>query len=63
MDFGSLSSATTYTALISGKVYPTLGVENLFQRALTVIIITTLAALYPAYEAAQREPAAALHYV
>jgi ABC-type lipoprotein release transport system permease subunit len=63
LDFGSLSSATTYTALISGKVYPTLGVDKLLQRSLTVVIITTLAALYPAYEASQREPAEALHYV
>jgi putative ABC transport system permease protein len=63
MDFSSFSSMTTYMALISGKVYPTLGLEALPQRALTVLIITTLAALYPAYEAAQREPAEALHYV
>jgi ABC-type lipoprotein release transport system permease subunit len=63
MDFGSLSSATSYTALISGKVYPSLGLEQLGQRAATVVIITTLSALYPAYEASLREPAEALHYV
>ena len=63
MDFAGFSSLTTYMALISGKVYPTWGVDKLLQRALTVLIITTLAALYPAHEAAQREPAEALHYV
>ncbi len=63
MDFAEFSSMSTYMALISGKVYPTWGVDKLLQRALTVLIITTLAALYPAREAAQREPAEALHYV
>jgi ABC-type lipoprotein release transport system permease subunit len=63
MDFSQFSSITSYTALISGKVYPTWGVDKLLQRVLTVVIIATLAALYPAHEAAQREPAEALHYV
>jgi ABC-type lipoprotein release transport system permease subunit len=63
LEFSQFSSLTTYMALISGKIYPTWGVEKLLQRALTVLIITTLAALLPAYEAAQREPAEALHYV
>jgi len=63
MDFSQFSSITSYMALISGRVYPTWGVDKLLQRTLTVLIITTLAALYPAHEAAQREPAEALHYV
>lgn len=63
MDFGKLSNVSSYTALISGKVYPTLGLEMLPQRAITALIITTLFALIPAREAAQREPAQALHYV
>jgi putative ABC transport system permease protein len=63
LDFSQFSSITSYTALISGRVYPTWGVDKLLQRTLTVLVITTLAALYPAREAAQREPAEALHYV
>jgi putative ABC transport system permease protein len=63
LDFSAFSSISSYTALISGKVYSTWGVDKLFQRTLTVLIITTLAALYPAREAALREPAEALHYV
>ena len=63
MDFNQFTSLSSYMALISGKIYPTLGVDKLPQRALMVLIITTLAALYPAHEAAQREPAEALHYV
>ena len=63
LDFGSFSGLTSYMALITGKVYPTLGTEQLPMRVLTALIITTLAAVLPAWEAAQREPAEALHYV
>lgn len=63
LDFAGYSSLSTYMALISDKIYPTWGLDKLLQRMLLVVIITTLSALYPAYEAAQREPAEALHYV
>ncbi len=62
-DFSQFSSVTDYMALISGKVYPTLGLGSFVGRALTIIIIATLAAWIPATEAARREPAEALHYV
>lgn len=63
IDYTSFSSMTSYMALISGRVYPTLGTERLLERALTIAIIAALASLYPAYEASRREPAEALHYV
>ena len=63
MDFSKFSTVTQYTALISGRVYPTLGTEKIVQRVLTVVIIATLASLLPAHEAAQNEPAQSLHYV
>jgi putative ABC transport system permease protein len=63
LDFGQYTSLSSYMALISGKIYPTWGMDKLLGRTLLVLIITTLSALYPAYEAAQREPAEALHYV
>jgi ABC-type lipoprotein release transport system permease subunit len=63
MDFSKFSTVTQYTALISGRVYPTLGMEKITQRVLTVVIIATLASLLPAHEAAQNEPAQSLHYV
>ncbi len=63
LDFTQFTSLTDYMALISGKVYPSLGVEKLPMRVLTVIIISLLASYYPAHEAAQSEPAKALHYV
>ncbi len=62
-DYSAFASLTSYTALITGRIYPTLGVEKLPARALTVAIIASLAAVIPAREAAQREPAEALHYV
>ena len=63
LDFSTMSTATDYMALISGRVYPSWGLEKLLSRALTVAIISALAALIPASEAARREPAAALHHV
>lgn len=63
LDFTQYTSLTSYMALISGRVYPTWGVDKLLGRALTVAIISALAAFYPAHEASQREPADALHYV
>jgi putative ABC transport system permease protein len=63
LDYAQYSGLSSYMALISDKIYPAWGVDRLPQRTLTVLIITALAALYPAREAAQREPSEALHYV
>ncbi len=63
LDFSSFSGLTSYTALISGRVYPTLALDSLAARGVTVLIISALAALLPAVEASRREPAEALHYV
>ena len=63
LDYSQLSSMSQYMALITGRIYPTLGLENLAQRGLTALIIAVLASFYPAHEAAQNEPAQSLHYV
>lgn len=63
MDFGSMSTAASYMALVQGRVYPTLGMEKLLMRASMIAIISALAALIPAFEAGRREPAEALHFV
>lgn len=63
MDYSAYSNLTEYMALINGRVYPTLGLNEFFGRALTVLIISALAAWIPAREASRREPAEALHYV
>lgn len=63
INYSSFSGITDYMALINGWVYPTWGADKLLQRALSMAIISTLASLIPAHEAAQREPAEALHFV
>jgi ABC-type lipoprotein release transport system permease subunit len=63
MDYSQFAGITEYMALISGKIYPTLGTSKLFGRATVVLIIAALAALIPALIAARREPSEALHHV
>lgn len=62
-DFTLFSSMTEYTALLNDRVYPTLGFEKIWLRGITVLVISFLAAWYPAREAARHEPAQALHTV
>jgi len=62
-DYSSFASTAEFMALINGRVYPSLGLGKILGRAITVLIITTLAAWIPAREASHREPAQALHYV
>ena len=62
-DYSQFTSLTSYTALISGRVYTTLGTEKLLGRSLIVLVISLLAAFFPARAAAREEPAQALHYV
>ncbi len=63
LEFSQFSSVTSYMSLISGRVYPSWGVDKLLGRSLVVAVISALAAFYPAHEASRREPAEALHYV
>jgi ABC-type lipoprotein release transport system permease subunit len=63
LDFSSYAGMTDYMALISGRIYPTLALNSLVGRGLSVLVISTLAAFIPAREAAGRDPAEALHYV
>jgi len=63
MDYSQFTGLTSFTALITTRVYSSLGFENWLPHVLTVLVISVLAAHYPAHEAAQREPAEALHYV
>ncbi|NJN80306.1 MAG: ABC transporter permease [Anaerolineales bacterium] len=63
IDYSAFADLTEYTALISGRIYSQLVPMKVLQHALTVAIISALAALYPAIEASRREPAEALHYV
>jgi ABC-type lipoprotein release transport system permease subunit len=63
LDFGNMTSAASYMALIQSRAYPTWGVEKLPLRVSMIVLISALAALIPAVEAGRREPAEALHFV
>jgi ABC-type lipoprotein release transport system permease subunit len=63
MDYSQFAGITDYMALISGKVYPTLGVSKLGMRVAIMLIVAALAALIPAIFASRREPSEALHHV
>ena len=63
MDFGNMTQAASYMALMQSRAYPTWGVEKLPLRVSMIVIISALAALIPAAEAGRREPAEALHFV
>jgi ABC-type lipoprotein release transport system permease subunit len=63
MDYSQFAGVTDYMALISGRVYPTLGISKLPMRGIIIFVIAALAALIPAMIAARREPSEALHHV
>ncbi len=63
LDYSQFANLTEYTALISGSIYTQLVPLKVLQHAITVAVIATLAAVFPAIQASQREPAEALHYV
>jgi ABC-type lipoprotein release transport system permease subunit len=62
-DYSEFANMTEYTALIKGRVYSTLGLEKIWQRVVTVLVIAVISSLYPARVASLKEPAAALHTV
>jgi ABC-type lipoprotein release transport system permease subunit len=62
-DLSSYNGAGQATALLGNRLYPSLEAGTLVVRSITVVVIAALASLYPAWQAAHREPAEALHYV
>jgi ABC-type lipoprotein release transport system permease subunit len=63
MDFSFAAGMGEITALMGDRIYPTLSLVNTLNRSLTVVVIAALASLYPAWQAAHKEPAEALHQV
>ena len=63
LDYSQFADTAEYMALVSGRVYPSLGLQGFPARGLTVLVISLLAAAIPAIEASRREPAQALHHV
>jgi putative ABC transport system permease protein len=59
----SIAEMGEMMALLGDRLYPTLQIDLLLGRALTVAVIAALASIYPAWQASKREPAEALHYV
>ena len=62
-DYSQFADLTSYTALINDRIYSALSLESVPKYLLMAVVISTLAAFYPARQAANREPATALHHV
>ncbi len=62
-EWGISSQVTEVTALLGPRIYPSLVPQQVLERGLTVGVIAALATLYPAWQAARREPAEALRFV
>ena len=63
IDYSAYVDMADFIALLDGRLYAVQVPLKVLQHGLTVIIIAALAAISPARQAAQREPAEALHYV
>ena len=67
IDFSSvytdLDEAGEIYALMGTHLYPAISVTTIIIYGLAAVIVGALAALYPAWKAASREPAESLHYV
>jgi ABC-type lipoprotein release transport system permease subunit len=63
IDFGFASDMGEVTALMGTRLYPDVSMVNVVLSGLAVIVIAALASLYPAWQAARKEPATALHHI
>lgn len=63
LDYTSYTDIASYMALISDRIYPSLGIEKLPLRSISVFIISLGSSFLPAREASKNEPAESLHYV
>ena len=63
IDFGFASDMGEVTALMGTRLYPVVSPVNVVFSGLAVVVIAALASLYPAWQAARKEPAAALHHI
>ena len=63
IDFSFAAGMGEITALMGNRLYPSITPAAIIGRGLVVIFIAALASLYPAWQAAGKEPAEALHQV
>ena len=61
--FSFASGISEMTALMGDRIYPSITAGDIISRGVTVVVIVTIASLYPAWQASRKEPAKALHYV
>jgi ABC-type lipoprotein release transport system permease subunit len=61
--FAGVSGMGEVGALMGDRIYPALSLSTLISRGVLVVLITSLASLYPAWQASRKEPAIALHHV
>jgi ABC-type lipoprotein release transport system permease subunit len=63
IDLSAASGMGEVMALLGNRLYPTITLADVLSRAALVIIIAAVASLYPAWQAARKEPAQTLHHV
>jgi len=63
LDISYASGMGEVSALMGTRIYPSLSLASIVSRAVLVVVVAALASLYPAWLAAHREPAQALHHV
>lgn len=63
IDLSSVSGMGEVGALLGNRLYPVITLADLLSRGVLVVVIAAVASLYPAWQAARREPAQALHHV
>jgi ABC-type lipoprotein release transport system permease subunit len=63
LDLSGYSGMGEVMALLGDRLYPTIGVADVVSRGVLVVALTSLASLYPAWQASRQEPAIALHHV
>ena len=63
IDASMVQDAGEIYALMGDRLYPAISAATIFQFGLAAVVVAALAALFPARQAAKREPAESLHYV
>ncbi len=63
LDYSFASGMGEITALMGDRLYPSVSVADVINRAITTVIIVAIASFYPAWQASRKEPAEALHHI
>jgi ABC-type lipoprotein release transport system permease subunit len=63
IDLSVASQMNEVTALMGDRLYPSIGMGKIVGYGMAVVFIAALASLFPAWQAARREPSAALHHI